>query len=111
MAKKKRKLTPEENIAINSQIPSRSKTVIFARAHKHDFGDASPCSRASWPVLVISDVLVSEIITFPFSISWIFYTFVANFTYSTQGVAKVYPRCSQGQKADITLDKTKVLPR
>jgi hypothetical protein len=33
--KKKRKLTPEENIAINSQIPSRSKTVIFARAHKH----------------------------------------------------------------------------
>lgn len=35
MAKKKRKLTPEENIAINSQIPSRSKTVIFARAHKH----------------------------------------------------------------------------
>ena len=61
-----------------------------------DFGDASPCSRASWPVLVISDVLVSEIITFPFSISWIFYTFVANFTYSTQGVAKVYPRCSQG---------------
>ena len=76
-----------------------------------DFGDASPCSRASWPVLVISDVLVSEIITFPFSISWIFYTFVANFTYSTQGVAKVYPRCSQGQKADITLDKTKVLPR
>ena len=32
MAKKKRKLTPEENIAINSQIPSRS---IFARAHKH----------------------------------------------------------------------------
>ena len=61
-----------------------------------DFGDASPCSRASWPVLVISDVLVSEIITFPFSISWIFYTFVANFTYSTQGVAKVYPRYTQG---------------
>ena len=34
-----------------------------------------------------------------------FYTFASDFTYSTQGVAKVYPRCSQGQKADITLSK------
>ena len=36
---------------------------------------------------------------------------VADFTYSTQGVAKVYPRCSQGQKADMTLDRTRVLLR
>ena len=42
------------------------------------------------------EVLVSKIITLSFPISWIFYTFVADITYSTQGVAKVYPRCSQG---------------
>ena len=34
--------------------------------------------------------------SFSFSISWNFYTFVADFTYSTQGIAKVYPRYSQG---------------
>jgi hypothetical protein len=35
------------------------------------------------------EVLVSKIITLSFPISWIFYTFVADFTYSTQGVPKV----------------------
>ena len=35
------------------------------------------------------EVLVSKIITLSIPISWIFYTFVADFTYSTQGVPKV----------------------
>ena len=57
-------------------------------------------TRTSWRVPIGNsgnkEVLVSKIITPSFPISWIFYTFVVDITYSTQGVAKVYPRCSQG---------------
>ena len=37
-----------------------------------------------------------EISIFLFLFDGFFYTFVADFTYSTQGVPKVYPRCTQG---------------
>ena len=55
--------------------------------------DAYQLTRTSWRVPVGNsgnkEVLVSKIITLSFPISWIFYTFVADITYSTQGVPKV----------------------
>jgi len=64
--------------------------------------------------MVITDMLVSEKNHFLlfYLIDFLYFCRRIHILYSrcSQGVAKVLPRCSQGQKADITLGNTRVLP-